>query len=68
MGFNVKMVRTIRLFLKLDMRQEESIQKLNITFEGRDKCTGLHLVSSSHSKILLGQARKYLDFKGACCI
>ena len=60
-GFNVNMIRTIKLFPKLDMtQQEESVQKLNITFEGRDKYTELHSVSLSHFKIGLGQARKYL--------
>ena len=63
------MIRSIRLFLKSDMtQQEDSIQKLNITFEERDNYTDLHLVSSSHFKIGLGQARRYLDLKGSSCL
>ena len=44
-------------------QQQDSIQRLNITSEERDKYTDLHLVSLSHFKISPSQARTYLDFK-----
>ena len=65
------MSRSIRLFPKLDMKQQQdSIQKMNITFEERDKYTDLHLVSLSHFKIGPGQVRprKYRDFKAPSCL